>query len=98
MSTIGFFFQWRCGTCPKILSAPDLEELWAAVRNHIRESRQRGATEPRCGNCGQPIDETQASLERHTTFSDDSPTVENEQPVCRITRLLEGLVVPKHTT
>ncbi len=71
MSADGSLFEWHCGTCTKVVAAEDLETLRADVLNHIREARQRGVTEPRCGHCGQPISEAESSLLYHTNYSDD---------------------------
>ena len=97
MGNGGSFFKWHCGTCDKTLAAPDLEALRAEVLDHIREVRQRAA-EPRCGHCGQPIDETKSSLEHHTTFWSDSQRTGDEQPVCGIKRFVEKPIKPKHAT
>jgi hypothetical protein len=83
VSAEGSSFKWRCGTCNKVLAAPDLETLQLDVLDHIREAGRRGVTEPRCGHCREPISE--ASLEQHTTYVEDADT-----PLCGILRLWLG--------
>ena len=91
MNEGGTVFKWRCGTCDQVLDAPDLETLRAAVRDHIRDARRRGVTETRCGHCGDPMSEDEASVNRHTNYVDDvDPTI---GPRCGYTRPMEKLVL-----
>jgi hypothetical protein len=88
MSTVPF--EWHCGTCPRVLSAPDLETLREQVLDHIRHVRRRGVTQPKCKHCGGPIDET--SVELHTTYWDDSMKPPRGEPVCVVTRGMSKLI------
>ena len=84
-------FTWSCGTCPAVLTAPDLEALRAAVLDHIRSASRRGATEPRCGHCGGTMSEDAGSVNQHTNyFDDDEPSI---GPRCGYMRPMQRLVL-----
>ena len=84
-------FEWRCGTCPNIVTAPNLGALRTAVLDHIRYARRGGETEPRCGHCDEIMGDDEGSVYRHTYFDDDAdPSI---GPRCGYIRRMEMLIL-----